>query len=185
MRNLIGIHGAAGSGKDTIAEYLVAYHDFVRYGFADPIKNGLAIMLGLSPCDFAERERKEAPHPRYGVSPRRMAQTLGTEWGRQMVHPNVWVTAAEVHCRRLACGGWTGIVIPDVRFENEATWIRANGGRIWHILRPDAPVVEAHSSEAGIAYDLAGGDALIHNGGTLERLYEHVRMGLRELGIRP
>ena len=43
-----------------------------------------------------------------------------------------------------------GMVISDVRFDNEAAWIPAHGGRIIHVIRPDTKAVEAHASEDGI-----------------------------------
>lgn len=57
------------------------------------------------------------------------------------------------------------IIIKDIRFENEAKYIRDLGGEIWHIVRDDATKIKVHSSEAGIA--VASGDIVIHNNGTL------------------
>lgn len=35
---ILGIAGRKGSGKDTVGDYLVARHGFVRVAFADPVK---------------------------------------------------------------------------------------------------------------------------------------------------
>lgn len=35
---VVGICGNAGSGKDTVADYLVAHHKFIKVSFADPMK---------------------------------------------------------------------------------------------------------------------------------------------------
>lgn len=152
---LIGLTGKAGVGKDTVADYLVANYGFTKYSLADPIKDMLAV-IGV---DARTRETKEKPHPVFGASPRRMAQTLGTEWGRMCIRNDFWLKAAELHIETVKMGNaldsvptFNGIVIPDVRFENEAAWLRAQGGRLWHIIR-DVPAVEAHSSEAGVPPD--------------------------------
>lgn len=57
------------------------------------------------------------------------------------------------------------IIIKDIRFENEAAYIRALGGEIWHIVRSDAELVKSHPSEAGI--QVAPADVVIYNNGTL------------------
>lgn len=57
------------------------------------------------------------------------------------------------------------IIIKDIRFENEAKYIRDLGGEIWHIVRDDATKIKVHSSEAGIA--VASCDVVIHNNGTI------------------
>lgn len=137
---IIGITGLAGSGKDTIADHLILKHGFVRYGFSDPLK----AMLDVIGVDCRTRETKEVPDSLLGVSPRRMMQTLGTEWGRSL-HPDFWLLLADVAVR-----GRSAVVVPDVRFVNEAKWIKKNGGQIWRVLRPNLAAVESHSSESGL-----------------------------------
>lgn len=58
------------------------------------------------------------------------------------------------------------IIIKDIRFENEADYIRKIGGTIWHIVRENAEPVNQHSSELGIA--VQDSDTIIQNNGTLE-----------------
>lgn len=169
---LIGITGRARSGKDTVANFIVAAIGGYRYSFADPIRAMLAT-LGVDMSDPYWQARKEEPIPALGVSPRRMMQTLGTEWGRQLINPDLWLIMA--HQRLLQSG--PGMVIPDVRFDNEAAWIRKHGGRIIHVFRPDAKAVETHVSEDGI--ELQDTDARLFNSGTLEELQLSVRELLR------
>jgi hypothetical protein len=169
---IIGIAGRARSGKDTVANFIIAAIGGYRYSFADPIRAMLA-PLGVDMNDPFWQERKEEPIPALGVSPRRMMQTLGTEWGRQLIHPDLWIIMA--HQRLLSSG--PGMVVPDVRFENEAAWVRKHGGRIIHVIRPDAKVVEAHASEDGI--EMLDSDVQLLNSGTLEELQLSVRELLR------
>lgn len=58
------------------------------------------------------------------------------------------------------------IIIKDIRFENEAHFIRTLNGEIWHIIRDNVESVKTHSSEAGIK--VKPEDTIIHNNGTLE-----------------
>ncbi len=64
------------------------------------------------------------------------------------------------------------IIIKDIRFENEAAFLRSHNGQIWHVVRDDAQKVNAHSSELGIA--VSDKDVVIENNGTLEQLAESV-----------
>lgn len=169
---LIGIAGRARSGKDTVANFIIATIGGYRYSFADPIRAMLA-PLGVDMNDPYWQARKEDIIPALGVSPRRMMQTLGTEWGRNLINPDLWIVLA--HQRLLQNG--PGMVISDVRFENEAAWIRKHGGRIIHVIRPDAKAIEAHASEDGI--EVQDTDAQLFNNGTLEELQLSVRELLR------
>jgi hypothetical protein len=60
------------------------------------------------------------------------------------------------------------IIIKDIRFENEADFLRRHNGTIWHIIRNDAQKVNAHPSELGI--EAREQDVVINNNGTLEQL---------------
>ncbi len=168
---IIGLTGKAGAGKDTVADYLATHFHFVKYPLAKPIKDMLAV-IGV---DANDRATKEKPHPVFGVSPRRMAQTLGTEWGRMCIRNDFWLKVAELHIEavRIENGAAqfapvAGIVIPDIRFENEAEWLRSQGGTLWHIMRK-VPAVEAHASEAGVAHK--PGDAVIDNDHSIDFAY--------------
>ena len=169
---LIGITGRARSGKDTVANFIIAAIGGYRYSFADPIR-AMLVPLGVDMSDPYWQARKEEPIPALGVSPRRMMQTLGTEWGRQLINPDLWLIMA--HQRLLQHG--SGMVISDVRFDNEAAWIRKHGGRIIHVFRPDTKAVEAHASEDGI--EMQDTDVRLFNSGTLEDLQLSVRELLR------
>ena len=169
---LIGFAGRARSGKDTVANFIVAAIGGYRYSLADPIRAMLA-PLGVDMSDPYWQARKEESIPALGVSPRRMMQTLGTEWGRQLINPDLWLIMA--HQRLLQSG--PGMVISDVRFDNEAAWIRKHGGWIIHVIRPDTKAVEAHESENGI--EVLAEDVQLFNSGTLEELQFSVRGLLR------
>lgn len=158
-RLIIGIAGKAGVGKDSLAHALSWRFSLVHTSFAAPLKKMLEV-IGLNRKDFDNNERKEMHIPAYGTSYRRLLQTLGTEWGRSH-HPDFWV--------QVAARDWLshnfGAVYSDVRFENEASWIRSLGGSIIHLEGPDRRLLSSdarsHASELGIAF--VEGDWRIQN----------------------
>lgn len=168
-RRLVGITGPAGAGKDAVASMIPGAR---RIGFSDPLYDGLAAMLGVRPDTLRDRRRKECPMPGVGASPRRLLQTLGTEWGRQTIDDGLWVTLARDRWDRAWAAGAGTIVVPDVRFCNEAEAIREAGGQVWLVHRPDLVPIAAHVSEAGLPLRLV--DRLVVNAGTLEDLRARV-----------
>lgn len=156
---IIGITGKASSGKDTLALHLQQKYGYTRRAFADPIKELLNKRFEWTPEQWEDRRWKERPcvitldvpardwHNR--LSPRQLAQWLGTEVGRNTFGQDCWVRAMENWCRANMDGG-DRLVIPDVRFNNEAEWILAQGGRIIRVTHPNAPEVAPHTSEQGV-----------------------------------
>lgn len=165
---VIGIAGRARTGKDTVANFIIAAVGGYRYGFADPIR-AMMVPLGIDMSDPYWQARKEDTIPVLNTSARRIMQTLGTDWGRNLISEDLWVMIA---AQRLMQSGH-GMVIPDVRFDNEATWIRKQGGRVLHLKRESAEAIQAHASEGGIeAHDE---DMMLSNDGSLEDLQANVR----------
>lgn len=201
---LIGVHGHAGVGKDTAVSYLNEKYEKV-YGesFAAPLKRAAAEAFGMPLWQFNAPDYKEEPDPYWGVSPRKIAQFVGTELfrahaGRLLDSPegcdNFWIKRLE--------GRLTGALIPpesegyyepgdtigisDVRFQNEADWIYSNGGWILHIVRPtfEGNVgIPGHASEASIA--LPFNSWLIHNDSTLENFYAALDSFANHIGLTP
>jgi hypothetical protein len=176
MGLLIGLTGKAGSGKDTVANYLKAtYPDtFKSIAFADPIREAMRAIFGWNDSHFAH-PRKNEVDPVYGISPRRAMQTLGTEWGRELINQDIWLMIANEKIKILHSQGFSAI-ITDVRFENEANFITVSDGIVWHIERDiqGAGAEGGHASEAGVEFNAACGDIRIVNNGTLEDLYKQV-----------
>lgn len=168
-RRIIGLAGPAGCGKDLVASMLPGAR---RIAFADPIYRGAAVMLGIPEAAIRDRVQKEMPLPGLEVSPRRILQTLGTEWGRRLVSPDLWIRAAVLAWQQAAAEGVDVVAVPDVRFPNEAHAVRAAGGEVWLIHRPGLAPVEAHASEYGVPLRMI--DRLILNGGTVDELRTRV-----------
>jgi hypothetical protein len=93
-----------------------------------------------------------------------LAQRRGTEWGRS-IDPNFWVKVAAASMAEVMNikGPDVVFVISDVRFDNEAQWVKDHGGVIWHIHRPAAQAVAAHQSENGIRPELVDLNILNNN----------------------
>ena len=163
---IVGLCGLAGCGKNAVAEILARLEGAEVIAFAGPIYEAVAAITGLSAAELQNRERKETPLPWLGKSPRELLQTLGTEWGRESVHPEIWVRTA---MRRAAACPLA--VITDCRFTNEAQAVRKAGGVVWQVRRHTAGLggqAGRHSSEAGIPEELI--DLRIENNGTLRDL---------------
>jgi len=158
---LIGIAGPARAGKDTLASYLLdnLSDDWSRSSFADPIKKMLEV-IGVDCSD----EAKAVIDDRFCYTPRHMMQILGTEWGREMIHGNIWVEAFA----RLNAGEC--VIVPDVRFENEAELVREHGVLIHLVGR--GGIEGNHVSENAIEFK--PGDIVIDNSRDLAWLHGQV-----------
>lgn len=155
---LIGIAGKARSGKGTAAQYLLNKlgTDWYSASFADPMKEMLNV-IGVDTGD----NFKDLPVNQYGVSTRYMLQTLGTEWGRNLIDSNFWVDVF-ANMNAYQC-----VIVPDVRFDNEADLIREFGFLI-HI-EGRGGIEGSHISEQTLA--VKPGDIVITNNGTLSEMY--------------
>jgi hypothetical protein len=147
---IIGLSGLAGSGKDAVADELVAHCGFFKLAVADAMKEACARWFGWTEEQlWGPSHLRNEPDPAWGgLTPRHALQTLGTEWGRGL-HPDIWVEQVLRITR--GCRG-SRFVIPDVRFTNECEAIRNEGGKVVRIVRAGhvglAGAAGLHSSEA-------------------------------------
>lgn len=170
---LLGIAGPARSGKDTIGNYLKDTKHFVGLAYATPMKSMISTLLNVSVEWIEAEENKECPVPGLNYSPRELLQTLGTDWGRNILGEDFWVDIVWRQVTALIeSDNRESIVITDVRIENEATRIRLAGGVICHVARPNCVQVNKHASEAGIKIQPT--DFSVNNNGTFIHLYHQV-----------
>lgn len=180
---ILALAGAAGSGKSTAAAYLEERHGFTRVRFAGPLKAMLRAFLAEAgtPASEIERmiegDRKQAPAPELaGRTPRYAMQTLGTEYGRELIHPDLWTMAWAAGARAALDRGASGVVVEDCRFPNEVEAVRALGGTVVRIVRPDGALcLDPHPSEAQALIV----DATIANVGPLCDLHEMIDLTLQ------
>lgn len=144
---IIGLTGRKRSGKSTIAQALV-HKGFAEFSFAEPIRTFTKILLGLDHAGL-EEAKENGIDWLDGVSPRHIMQTLGTEWGRKTIHPDIWIRYLT---RRITAPANLNadIVISDIRFDNEAIALRELGAKIVRVERPGGGE-DSHSSELGVS----------------------------------
>lgn len=143
-RTIVAFTGLAGSGKSTAAAYLVKRHGYERVRFAGPLKAMMAA-LGCTPEQIDGSEKELPCDLLGGKSPRHAMQTLGTEWGRDLITPDLWIRAWQAAVAKVPAG--VPIVVDDCRFPNEGEAVRAAGGVIVRIERPGAGTSSVHASE--------------------------------------
>lgn len=175
MFYLLGIHGKARTGKDTIAAHLVNHHGYIRNGLADPLKRAAQQMFMLTDAQRDSDELKEIVIPYWGMSPRQMFQKLGTEGGRNVFGDEIWLKRWTYHYDTYKAH--TNYVVSDVRFNNEAEYVRSLGGIIIHVTRASAPSLLAgdtvkHASEGTLP--VQPHDFVIANDGTKKDLIEKI-----------
>lgn len=184
MSVIVGFGHVARAGKDTAANALVHRLGFRRVGFADPLKAlayGTDFLLDASRAGFGPLRISDVVRPGDATTwekakndydeTRRFLEALGLA-GREVLGADVWVDALLD-----SLGASDRIVIPDVRYPNEAIAIQARGGivvrvdRPWHSADPAARPSEAH------LLDWHGwDDVLVNDGGTSELRNKAVRL---------
>jgi hypothetical protein len=144
---IIGICGFIGSGKDTIADYLVNLHHFRRESFASTLKDAVAQVFGwdrtmLEGRTKMAREWRVQVDPWWAerlhmptLTPRWILQYWGTEVCRAGFHDDIWIASLENKMRKTK----DNIVISDVRFPNEIKAIKNAGGQVVRVVRGADP----------------------------------------------
>jgi hypothetical protein len=193
-RKIIGLMGAIGSGKDTIADFLTT-RGFRRLAFAKKVKDVAAIVFGwdrelLEGRTQESREWRECVDPFWGIRPRAALQKIGTEMFREHICDDVWIKGVVQEIQATE----DDVVVTDCRFENEIEAIKAAGGTILFVQR-DEPPAWAEGAASGSAYDPGSGihvtdwntyvlrslaDTTVDNSGSLEDLYNNVDRILSE-----
>ena len=205
---LIGLAGSAGTGKDTVADYLVAQHGFTKFSFSDALYREVSEAFGVPVEELQDREKKERPHqkltpddckdvgfykimlehgihPLQAASPRWVLQRWGTEY-RRAQDPEYWLKQAALWVQAwldvtMDDGQYhAGLVNTSVRFPNEQAWINEMGGAVWHVRRPDRGHYASQLDYVS-EQELPVGehDRVIWNTGTVEQLNTAVSLLLQ------
>lgn len=132
---LIGLIGPAGAGKTTLAKALAGYKDFTVVSFAGPLRRMVEAFLkeaGEYHGPVHEQGAKQRQvQVAGGKTVRELLQSLGTEWGRNIVASDVWLDiAAKSITDKLTKGH---VVVDDIRFDNERELIKRLGGTLVRI----------------------------------------------------
>lgn len=207
---IIGICGFIGSGKDTVADYLVNVHQFRRESFANSLKDAVSAVFGWDRT-LLEGRTKQAREWREQVdvwwaermnmpalTPRLILQLWGTEVCRNNFNSEIWIASLENKLRKTT----DDIVISDCRFPNEIKSIQDQGGKIiwvqrgttphWYTIAQRANCGDAnakkwledngiHSSES--AWAGTNFDRIINNNHSLDALYQQINGLVRDLQL--
>jgi hypothetical protein len=144
---IVGLVGFIGAGKGSVADLLVERHGFIKESFANSVKDAVSVVFGWdrallegdTPESRAWREQNDkfwSEKLGKALSPRLALQLMGTEAGRDVFHPDLWVHTVLNRCAKNSNNNY---VIADVRFPNEIKSIREAGGIIIRVKRGDEP----------------------------------------------
>ena len=177
---VIGLYSPAPQSGKTAVAYELQQHGYISVSFASPLKRMLGIFLssagyGHSHIENMLFEQKEEKIPEFGVTPRHLMQTLGTEWGRECIGPDVWVDVWKSSVQKWLDGG-LNVVVDDMRFPNEWEAVKSLEGECWYVTRPRIHHESEHASEG--ALNDHGFDRRLINDGKLPDLYNQVANAL-------
>ncbi len=163
-------------GKTTAARFLMNDLGYTKISFADPFRFMIERLLHSAGYSYNEIHwfldgGKEQNIEVIGASYRRLARTLGTEWGRNLIHPDIWLRVAEqkiIHSEAAVC-------IDDLRFPNELEMLRRRDFALVKIVRDvSREDADSHKSDVSLR-DFDDWDYVVENNGTLEELCSKVR----------
>lgn len=175
---LIGLTGHKGAGKSTVAALLEDEYSFAQIAFADPLLAGVGALLADAGVDGAwtvERALKDQPTV-IGQSYRKLACTVAD--ALRLLDADIFVRIAALKLDQARLGG-DSVVISDVRYPNEAAWLRAQGGVLVRLSRRIQPLPD-HSSEAHwrtlpADHEIANTTSLATLGDQVDRLMHTLR----------
>lgn len=133
---IIGISGKIGSGKDTLANFIILHNKvFKKKSFAYNLKYVTQFLTNTNYEDNHSQEGKNKYLPEWGLTIGEFQQKLGTEGLRNGVHENGWVISlfSTYHKKE----NW---IITDVRFPNEADAVKERNGILIRITGDPANI---------------------------------------------
>jgi hypothetical protein len=182
MPALLGIIGKKGAGKSFVSKFLCSNYDCQVVSMSTPIKQ-IACCFGFPPQSvYGTQADKEKIIPHTGISGRDFMQKFGTDFGREIfpkLFPkfhlgdsgNIWLqllnnnltTQMQLYPTKL-------YVLDDIRFQDEADYIRKKNGILLKIVRNNTLTnqLDDHKSETTI--DHIESDYIIDNSNTKDEL---------------
>ena len=199
---LIAILGKKSSGKDTFSNYLLNNQGFIKYAFGDPLKKGIQCFFNLSDEQLNNERLKEEIDERWGVSPRKLFQIIGTDIFQKSIYDFIpdlklnnqnqnqnenqikghWVYLfKEWYLNEIKKNPNVKVIISDARFLHEVKTIKELNGKIIKIIRPqdknkNINLNDSHQSENEIN-DIPAEmiDNIIYNDKTIDDLYSLIQ----------
>jgi len=190
---IIGLCGNKRVGKDTFADHLIfKYKTVDKCSFAGPLKEACRIMFCLSD-EQLDGKLKETIDPRWGLSPRQIFQTFGTDLVRHQFSKLVPGTkTAEigdsfwVYRFKIWYETWRKenpnkcLVVTDIRFPDEHKILKEMGAIIVKINRPSSSYIDNHISEQYVNqvigdYDISNSETIDEYKKKIENLYIRIQ----------
>ena len=130
----IAFCGKKGSGKTFLADTIIEYNRHIlaqKFSFADPLRDMLS-QIGFNEEHF-NGDLKNIGLSQFGnKSYREIIQTLGTDWGREMIHPDIWINRMNDRLNNIPKDVW--LIVDDIRFENEYNFLKEKGFSIIKVI---------------------------------------------------
>ncbi|NIT13210.1 MAG: hypothetical protein GTN99_02900 [Candidatus Dadabacteria bacterium] len=183
----VGLTGQSRCGKDTLGSALFMNDGYTMFSFAYAMKMAAVQIFDLDE-EQVNGDKKEVFDEFWQMTPRTILQKFGTEAMRGVFGENIWVKilAKQIEMFWEDFDEESDIVITDVRFDNEAEFIRDNGGVVIRIIRDEGNKLsqdeKAHASEAGVKDELV--DFIIHNNDTKLAMYQQAEHFLQVVHSR-
>lgn len=145
MTLVIGISGRKRAGKN-LTYFLIKLA-------LDEDETGRVVKVSMADA-LKEMARRFGWDGRKDERGRRLLQLLGTEVCRQCIRDDYWVTEAEKRIAAAFDGGAKIVVVPDIRFPNEAEMVKRLGGIVWRVERPSLyPIQNQDTHPSELAMD--------------------------------
>lgn len=175
---IIGLLGKKGSGKDTMADFLVENYHFKQYTYAEPLKKICQDLFSLTDEQMNCHVLKETIDERWNKTPRQILQQVGTDLFRKHYDENIWVKILKEKLK--VESDEQNIVVSDIRHQNELdTVTEFENCLIFRIVRPGCDVSDPHSTENN---NLKYKDIItIDNNGTIQDFYEKIKRELKHV----
>lgn len=137
---IIALTGYAGSGKDTVANHLVAEYGFVHVKCADGLKYLLEDQFGISYADQNDPEKKDLVVIEYGMSVREIQDRIGEAF--RDINPAHWAMRAVRQIDAYLAlppdpeFGEVRVVLSDLRLPPEYDSLCSRAAIIWRLVKP-------------------------------------------------
>lgn len=184
---LVAICGYKRCGKDTLANYISSTYGHDHLKIAGKLKHVVRCLFGFTE-EQVECDAKELVDSRWGITPRRAMQFVGTEMFQYKVQellPEIqrtfWVKSMveqEVVPRIAKQGG--SVVISDLRFVHEYIELKKHGVFVIMVER-DACEVGGDSHASETEFKDIPADVVIKNNSDIRSLLEQLEAALVKL----
>lgn len=203
MTQVVGIGGKLASGKDAIADYLVAEYGWTKFGMSDALAEALYTLDPYIPLPtqlgwknrftaFLARIFRVPPrdvfvkyswlYDAFGYvrakendEVRRLLQVLGTEVGRkQLSDGDLWTEIMRRKVEAATAAGAPGIIVTGVRFPNEVELFDSINAETWWVNRPSLKETVNAGHASENSVSAVDFERVIQNDGSLKDLYRKV-----------